>query len=86
MISGSEIVRGWFVRWAGSVDRTARASVRDILDGQERLFRARAAARTGEAAQLRERIGQARDEIAGLEAQAVSLREQDSAFGKRTLH
>ncbi|MCY3670789.1 MAG: HlyD family type I secretion periplasmic adaptor subunit [Alphaproteobacteria bacterium] len=60
----------------------ARASVRDILDGQERLFRARAAARTGEAAQLRERIGQARDEIAGLEAQAVSLREQDSLIGR----
>ena len=47
-----------------------------ILDGQKRLFRARAAARAGEVAQLRERIGQARDEIAGLEAQAVSLKQQ----------
>ena len=37
---------------------------------------ARAAARAGEAAQLRERIGQAREEIAGLEAQAASLQEQ----------
>ena len=37
---------------------------------------ARAAARAGEVAQLRERIGQAREEIAGLEAQAASLQEQ----------
>ena len=49
---------------------------RDILDGQERLFEARAAARAGEVAQFRERIGQAREEIAGLEAQAHSLQEQ----------
>ncbi|MDD9992166.1 MAG: HlyD family type I secretion periplasmic adaptor subunit [Rhodospirillales bacterium] len=50
--------------------------VEDILDGQERLFAARAAARAGEVAQLRERIGQAREEIAGLEAQAASLHQQ----------
>ena len=50
--------------------------VDDILDGQERLFLARAAARAGEVAQLRERIGQAREEIAGLEAQAASLQQQ----------
>ena len=49
---------------------------RDILDGQERLFVARAAARAGEVAQLRERIGQAREEIAGLEAQSTSLQDQ----------
>ena len=49
---------------------------RDILDGQERLFAARAAARAGEVAQFRERIGQAQEEIAGLEAQAASLQEQ----------
>ena len=51
-------------------------TVRDILDGQRRLFRARAAARAGEVAQLRERIGQALNEIAGLEAQAASLGRQ----------
>ena len=50
--------------------------VQDILDGQERLFVARAAARAGEAAQLREQIGQAHEEIAGLEAQAASLQDQ----------
>ena len=51
-------------------------AVRDILEGQERLFRARETARAGEVALLRERIGQARDEIAGLEARAVSLEQQ----------
>ena len=50
--------------------------VQQILDGQERLFRARAAARAGEVAQIREQIGQAREEIAGLEAQAGSLTDQ----------
>lgn len=51
-------------------------NVGDMLDGQERLFRARAEARANEVAQLRERIGQARQEIRGLTARAVSLREQ----------
>ena len=50
--------------------------VRAVVDGQERLFQARAAARAGEAAQLREQIGQAREEIAGLKAQAASLQDQ----------
>ena len=50
--------------------------IRDILEGQERLFRARESARAGEVALLRERIGQAREEIAGLEARAVSLQQQ----------
>ena len=58
------------------------AGVRDILTGQERLFRARDDARTGEVAQLRERIGQARQEIAGLEARAVSLEQQSELLGE----
>ncbi len=58
--------------------------VRNILDGEERLFRARLAARSGEVAQLRERIGQARNEIAGLEARAASL-ERQSGLIRREL-
>ena len=50
--------------------------VQEILDAQVRLFWAREAARAGEVAQLRERIGQAREEIVGLEAQADSLTDQ----------
>ena len=66
-----------------SLSRTSPA-IRDVLEGQERLFRAREAARAGEVALLRERIGQAREEIAGLEARAVSL-EQQSALIVREL-
>ena len=64
--------------WDDELAAMAAADPRaqDILDGQERLFAARAAARAGEVAQLRERIGQAQEEIAGLEAQAASLHEQ----------
>ena len=64
--------------WDDELAATAAADprARDILDGQERLFAARAAARAGEVAQFRERIGQAQEEIAGLEAQAASLHEQ----------
>ncbi len=50
--------------------------VREILEGHERLFRARIASRNSEVARLRERVGQTRKEIKGFEAQAVSLREQ----------
>ena len=57
-------------------------SVKDILDGQERLFQARRAARDGETARLRERVRQAQEEIAGLEARAVSLREQGELIGR----
>ena len=66
------------IDWDDALAALAAADprVEDILDGQERLFMARAAARAGEAAQLRERIGQAREEIAGLEARAASLQEQ----------
>ena len=61
---------------------TTDRNVREILDGQTRLFQARAAARTGEAAQLRERIGQAHEQIAGLEAQAVSVDHQTELIAR----
>ena len=66
------------IAWDAELVSLSRASpsVREILDGQERLFRARTAARAGEVALLRERIGQAREEITGLQARGVSLQEQ----------
>ena len=72
------------VSWDGELADMAAAdpAVGDILDGQERLFRARAAARTGEVTRLRERIGQAREEIAGLGAQAVALGEQGKLIAR----
>ncbi len=60
----------------------AGADIRQILNGQERLFRARNEARTGEVARLRERIGQAREEIAGLQARAASLVKQSELIAE----
>ena len=51
-------------------------SVAGVLDGQARLFAARRESRAGHAAQLRERIGQTRKQIAGLEAQAAAVARQ----------
>ena len=63
----------------------ADASVRDVLDGQQRLFAARQSSRAGQVAQLRERIGQMRKQIAGLGAQAAAVRRQRGFIG-RELH
>ena len=60
------------------------AAVREILDGQRRLFDARRAAHAGRKAQLRERIEQTRRQIAGLGAQAVAV-ERESGFVAREL-
>ena len=70
--------------WDGVLVAMAAADprVQSILDGQQRLFMAREAARVSEEARLRERIGQARDEIAGLEAQVVSLEEQGALIDR----
>ena len=59
-------------------DATARA----ILDGQRRLFEARRRSRAGQVAQLRERIGQMRKQIAGLEAQARATERQRGFIGQ----
>ena len=54
----------------------ADAKVRDILDGQRRLFEARHRSRSGQSAQLAERVKQTRQQIAGLEAQSDAVRRQ----------
>ena len=61
---------------------TADPKLRDVLDGQQRLFRARKNASAGEAARLRERIGQTQEEIGGLEAQAASMKEQSALIAR----
>ena len=72
------------VDWdAGLIARAqGDASVRAILDGERRLFEARRSSREGQAAQLRERIGQAQKQIAGLEAQAEAIHDQRSLMDK----
>ena len=80
----AEFRRAEAIGW--DADLAARAAadsrVKEVLEGQERLFRARAEARTGEVARLRERIGQALNEITGLEARAVSLEEQGALIDR----
>ena len=51
-------------------------TVRDILDGQRRLFEARRRSRSGQSAQLTERIKQTEQQTAGLAAQANAVRRQ----------
>ena len=52
------------------------AKVRDILDGQRRLFEARRRSRSGQSAQLAERVKQTEQQIVGLEAQAAAIARQ----------
>ena len=59
-------------------------AVAAVLAGQRRLFRARRAARAGQVAQLRERIGQMNRQIAGLAAQRAAVTRQ-SGFLDRDL-
>ena len=69
------------ITWSSELaegDATARA----ILDGQRRLFEARRRSRAGQVAQLRERIGQMRKQIAGLEAQARATERQRGFIGQ----
>ena len=58
------------------------ATVQAILDGQQRLFEARRSSRAGQMAQLRERIGQMRKQITGLEAQARATERQRGFIGQ----
>ena len=66
------------IAWAEPLAALAEAdaTVRAILDGQQRLFEARRASRASQAAQLRERIGQMREQIVGLQAQQEAVRRQ----------
>ena len=74
------------IAWAAELAAMAARdpSVRAILAGQRRLFEARRSSRAGQAAQLAERIGQTRRQIAGLEAQAAAVKRQ-SGFIAREL-
>ena len=66
------------IGWDPKLARRAEndAAVGEILDGQQRLFEARRSLWAGQTAQLRERIGQTRKQIAGLEAQGKAVARQ----------
>ena len=67
------------------------AGVREVMTGQERIFQARVADRRAEADRLGKRIGQTREQIRGLEAQAGAVGQQHASLvgelaGKRMLY
>ena len=72
------------IAWSADLSRLAKtdAEVREILDGQQRLFEVRRTARAGQVAQLRERIGQTKKQIAGLEAQAAAAARQSGLIAR----
>ena len=74
------------IAWDAALAARAESdpAVAAVLEGQGRLFRARRDSRAGQVAQLTERIGQTRKQIAGLEAQADALGRQ-SRFLAREL-
>lgn len=57
---------------------SAASSAREAVAGERRLFTLRRAALAGEQAQLNERIGQLRQQIAGYEAQITANRQQSA--------
>ncbi|MEA3028238.1 MAG: rane fusion protein type secretion system [Alphaproteobacteria bacterium] len=60
-------------------DLLARAKdpdVASILDGERKLFQLRSSARTGQKAQLRQRVEQLNEEVRGLRAQSVSKEKE----------
>ncbi|WP_132254309.1 HlyD family type I secretion periplasmic adaptor subunit [Methylobacterium segetis] len=62
--------------------RAAGPDVARIVDGERKLFRFRRDARLGQEAQLRERVGQLRDEIRGLSEQGEA-KEQETGIIQR---
>jgi HlyD family secretion protein len=64
--------------------RTGDAEVARVVAGEKRLFELRRTARTGQIAQLQERIGQLRDEIGGAARQAEA-KQREIALVRREL-
>ena len=58
------------------------ARVRDILAGQRRLFEARRRSRSGQSAQLAERVKQTEQQIVGLQAQADAVARQSGHIAR----
>ena len=75
----AEFVDAATIRWDAALAARAQddASVQSIVDGELRLFEARRSSREGQAAQLRERIGQTRKQIVGLQSQAEAVKRQN---------
>jgi HlyD family secretion protein len=66
------------------VTRSTSTQIREIIEEEQKLFETRASARTGQKAQLQERVSQLQDELKGLAAQA-DAREKEVGFITREL-
>jgi HlyD family secretion protein len=64
------------------MDRRNDTSVAMAITGEEKLFESRKTARTGQRAQLRERIAQLNEEVRGLSAQAAAKESELNLIGK----
>ena len=80
----AELRGGATIRWDTNLMTLAESedAIQEVLQSQERLFMARAAARAGEAGLLRERIGQAHEEIKGLEARGKAITGQSALIAR----
>jgi HlyD family secretion protein len=66
-------------------DRRNDLSVAAAVAGEEKLFESRKTARTGQRAQLRERIAQLNEEVRGLSAQVVAKESELDLIGKELI-
>jgi HlyD family secretion protein len=64
------------------LERESAPAVAAILDGERKLFDLRSSARTGQKAQLRQRIEQLNEEIRGLKAQRESKEKETQLIGR----
>src|SRR5215475_1580620 len=62
--------------------RMANADVRRVVEGEQKLFDLRKSARAGQKAQLKERIGQIKEEIGGLTVQVEAKQNEISLILK----
>jgi HlyD family secretion protein len=61
---------------AGLLDRMGVAEVAGLLEGEQRLFASRREARSGQKAQLQERVAQLQEQIEGLSLQAAAKADE----------
>jgi HlyD family secretion protein len=62
--------------------RRGQSSAATVMAGEEKLFESRRTARTGQRAQLRERVAQTNEEIRGLSAQLAAKESELGLIGK----
>ena len=67
---------------AALTDHTDDPDVRDVMASESKLFDVRTTGRSGQKAQLRERVTQLKEEIAGLVAQAQAIEQEVALVDK----